>query len=430
MSLSVLRQAAPYLRLHQGKRFVVHLPDDWLLPEHHQGLQMILEDLVLLAGLDIGLIVVHGAEAQINQGLAEADISTRFYRRQRISSHEAMPIIIEKSAALSFFLQALLSANLHSAIDGKHQRLRVVSGNFVTAQPLGVLDGLDLGLTGKVRQVDIVALSQALAQGNLVLLSNLAVALTGEIFNVNSESVARAVAEALLADKLLYFLPPMADPTLLPRQATLSQWQELLPQLPEVFQDSGQEACLALAGGVPRVHLLPAQDLALLQELFTREGSGTLLSTDAFEKLRPASIDDLPGIIALIRPLEEQGILVRRSREQLERDIDHFVVLERDAWTIGCAALYAYPSVGMAELACLVIHPDYQKQRKALILLKFLEQKSQAQGCPQLFILTTQSQHWFIERGFQARSVQALPLEKQRLYNWRRNSQVFVKVLV
>ena len=197
------------------------------------------------------------------------------------------------------------------------------------------------------------------------------------------------------------------------------------------YMHAASEAC---RGGVNRVHIISyARDGALLQELFTRDGSGTLITHDPYEEIREAEIEDIGGMIELLRPLEEDGILVRRSRERLEMEINHFVVIERDGMIVGCAALYPLPSdeknPASGEIACVAVHPNYRKGDRGSELLEYLEKRAASKGLRKLFVLTTRTALWFIEHGFTPASVDDLPVERKALYNFQRNSQVFSKSL-
>ena len=163
---------------------------------------------------------------------------------------------------------------------------------------------------------------------------------------------------------------------------------------------------------------------ALLQELFSRDGIGTQIVTEAAERLRLATINDIGGILDLIRPLEQQGLLVRRSREQLEMEIDQFVVIERDGLVIGCAALYPFPEENVGEFACLAVHPNYRDADRGTLLLKNIIQLARQRKYFTLFALTTRSIHWFLEHGFELKNVEDLPAKKQQLYNYQRRSKI------
>jgi len=269
-----------------------------------------------------------------------------------------------------------------------------------------------------------------------VLISPLGYSPTGETFNLCAPEVARSIAVALNADKLLTLVEGkgLVDSRgrilthMVPRD--LEALMQRRRSLPEELQQQLVNAIEACRCGVQRVHLLSRQvDGILLKELFTHRGAGTLLSAEPYERTRTARIDDVGGILELLRPLEEQGILVRRSRELLETEIDRFTVVELDGMIIGCAALYCYPETAMAELACFVVHPDYRRGGCGDALLKHMRQQAKGQGIEQLFVLTTQTAHWFRERGFDPIPVDRLPLRKRALYNYQRNSKAFINTL-
>jgi amino-acid N-acetyltransferase len=191
-----------------------------------------------------------------------------------------------------------------------------------------------------------------------------------------------------------------------------------------------QSAIDACEAGVKRVHLLDrAQDDALLQELFSRDGAGVMVSTTPFENTRLATIDDIGGILELIQPLENEGVLVKRSREDLEIHIESFVVMERDGAVLACAALHAYPESRVGELACLAVSNAYRGFGRGEQLLVAIEHQARKHKLTTLCVLTTQTAHWFLEQGFVAADVSDLPVEKQSLYNYQRNAKVFKKTL-
>jgi amino-acid N-acetyltransferase len=306
----------------------------------------------------------------------------------------------------------------------------------VTARPLGVRDGVDYGFTGEVRRIDDRAIRLWLDQDAIVLLSPLGYSPTGEIFNLGAEDLATATAMALRADKLLILSegPPLRDPAGQPvREIHPGDAERLLsehPSLPEETVRHLHQALRACRGGVRRVHLLDRRtNGALLLELFTRDGDGALITGELYEGLRPASIDDVGGILELIQPLEADGTLVRRSRERLEMEIERFSLLERDGTIIGCVALYPFPEERLGELACVAVHPDYRNSGRAEALLRFIERQARELRLQRLFVLTTRAAHWFRERGFEPAEVGDLPVAKQTLYNWQRRSKVFIKTL-
>ena len=427
--VSWVREATPYIHAHRGGTFVIAFGGEAVADHRFPEL---VHDIALLHGLGIRLVLVHGARPQIEARLANRGAEMRYVNGLRVTDETALACVKEAAGVVRVEIEALLSLGLaNSPMAGV--RIPVLSGNFVTARPLGVIDGVDYLHTGAVRRVDQDSLRAALEQGAVALMPPLGYSPTGEVFNLGAADVARGAAIALGADKLIFLLEEpgaagLLSPQLLPRDVDgLLTASGGIPE--EIAQSlrAGAEACRS---GVRRVHLVGrSRDGALLRELFTRDGSGTLISAEPFEDLRPARIDDVTGILDLLRPLEEQGVLVRRSRERLETEIDRFYLAERDGLITACAALYDYPSEGMAELACVAVHPDYQEQGRGDRLLGYMERLARDRGIAQLFVLTTQTAHWFRERGFEPASLESLPMERQALYNYRRNSQVYFKRL-
>ena len=426
------RQAGPYINAHRGKIFVVQFGGEAVEAEHFSSL---IHDLALLHGLGIRLVLVHGARTQIEARLREAGREWRYVSGLRVTEADDLRYVKQAIGRVRIRIEARLSMGLaNSPMHGA--RLRVVSGNMVTARPLGVRDGVDYGFTGEVRKIDDRAIRLWLDQDAIVLLSPLGYSPTGEIFNLGAEDLATATALALRADKLLILSegPTLRDPASQPvRELHPGDAERLLsehPSLPEETARHLRQALRACKGGVRRVHLLDRRtDGALLLELFTRDGDGALITGELYEGLRPANIDDVGGILELIQPLEADGVLVRRSRERLEMEIERFSLLERDGAIIGCVALYPFPAERLGELACVVVHPDYRNSGRAEALLRFIERQARDQGLQRLFVLTTRTAHWFRERGFEPAEVGDLPVAKQALYNWQRRSKVFIKTL-
>lgn len=426
------RQATPYVHAHRGRTFVIAFGGEAVA---EAGFASLVHDLALLHGLGIRLVLVHGARPQIEQRLKQRGAELRYLNGLRVTEDEALACVKEAAGVVRVEIEALLSLGLaNSPMAGV--RIPVASGNFVTARPIGVLDGVDYRHTGVVRRIDHESLRQRLDDGALALMPPIGYSPTGEVFNLSAADVARSAAIALQADKLIFLLegPGVMDDSGTLISNLLSQDVASLladsPPMPEDLIQSlsaGADACIR---GVGRVHLIGRRsDGVLLRELFTRDGAGTMITASPYEDLHPARIDDVRGILELLRPLEEQGVLVRRSRELLETEIDRFSVMERDGMTIGCAALYCFPEQGLAELACVAVHPAYRNGARGDKLLEHLEGIARGRGIARLFVLTTQTAHWFRERGFEPAGLEDLPMEKQALYNYRRNSKVFVKAL-
>lgn len=423
------RHSSPYIHAHRGRTFVVMLAGELLAGPH---LAPLVHDLSLLNSLGIKLVLVHGARPQIDARLTDGDTpAPHFDAHRRITDPASMEQVSHAVGALRLKLEGLFSMGLANS-PMHNAGIRVVSGNFITAKPLGVRNGVDFQLTGEVRRVDVDGIREQLNSGNLVLLSPLGSSPTGELFNVNAEEIAAQTAIALNADKLILMAAdlPLDDCAreLNPQQAD-SHSQLTSPPL-SALSRLLHAASHATREGVGRAHVLDGNDDgALLKELFTRDGCGILVTQESYETLRAARIDDVGGILELIEPLEAQGTLVRRSRELLETEIQRFVIIERDGMVIGCAALYPFSDKQSGELACVAVHPEYRSGERGAQLLQFVEQHAQQQGINQLFVLTTQTAHWFLQQGFQAAEVDSLPSEKQSLYNWQRNAKVFTKTL-
>ncbi|MGG5870430.1 amino-acid N-acetyltransferase [Pseudomonas peli] len=425
-----LRHASPYINAHRDCTFVVMLPGEGVA---HPNFGNIVHDLVLLHSLGVRLVLVHGSRPQIEARLATNGLTPRYHRDLRITDSPTLECVIDAVGQLRIAIEARLSMDMaRSPMQGS--RLRITSGNFVTARPIGVVDGVDYHHTGEVRRIDRKGINRQLDERSIVLLSPLGYSPTGEIFNLACEDVATRAAIDLDADKLLLFGAEcglLDEAGKLVRELRPQQVPAHLQRLGSSYQgellDAAAEACKA---GVRRSHIVSyAEDGALLSELFTRTGNGTLVAQEQFESLREATIEDVGGLMELITPLEDQGILVRRSREVLEREIEQFSIVEREGLIIACAALYQIADSDFGELACLAVNPAYRHGGRGDELLERIEERARAQGLKTLFVLTTRTAHWFRERGFEPSSVDRLPAARASLYNYQRNSQVFEKAL-
>ena len=441
------RSATPYIHAFGGRTFVIAFGGEVVDEKQFVALS---HDLNLLASLEVRLVLVHGARPQIEQRLKRAKLTPTLHNGLRVTDDEAMEIVKEANGAVRVEIEALLSMGIaNSPMAGAD--IRVASGNFVTAKPLGVRDGVDLQHTGEVRKVDALSIQKRLNDGELVLLSPLGYSPTGEAFNLSLEDVAVSAAIALDADKLIFLMDSQGVYNLrgeLLREMTAEKAKNLLKnaqhnaqhdEAPVNFSDDVNyylpAAVRACEQGVARAHLISRHiDGAIIQELFTLEGIGTMVTERSLETMRQANIDDVGGILKLIEPLENEGVLVRRGRERIEMEIDHFYVMEHDNRTIGCAALHPFsdaekPKNSAAEFACLAIDPQYRGGGRGDKLFNFCQTQAKQLGFKQLFCLTTRTEHWFLERGFIEGGIEKLPSEKQKLYNFQRKSKVFIKTL-
>lgn len=424
------RNSSPYIHAHRNRTFVIFFGGNAVGEADFDNL---IHDFALLKSLGVRLVLVYGIRAQIDEQLAEHGDTPKFHHHLRITDATTLQYVKQAAGLVRVEIEALLSMGVSGSPMAGAQ-IRVASGNFVTAKPLGVLDGIDYCYTGTVRKIDAQAIHQQLDQNNVVLISPVGYSPSGEVFNLSAEEVATEVAIALQAEKLILLteqscIDPASGAALL--QLTTEQAAELLnktPALPDAVARSLAAAMQSCRQGVQRAHLINRHvDGALLLELFTRDGIGTLVSSTAFETIRPATLDDIGGIMELIKPLEAQGILVKRSREKLEMEIGDYIVIERDGLIIGCTAFHIMADSGSAELACLAVHNDYRNGGRGDSLLNYLVSQARTRSIRRLFVRTTQTLHWFVERGFTPCSVEDLPAPMQSAYNYQRNSKLLYK---
>lgn len=424
------RNSSPYIHAHRNKTFVVALGGEAVLADDFDHL---VHDFALLNSLGIRLVLVYGIRPQVDERLSKLQIQPKFHHNLRITDALALQSVKEAAGLVRVEIEALLSLGLaNSPMAGA--KIKVASGNFVTAKPIGIIDGIDYCYTGEVRRVDSAAIHQLLDLDNVVLIPPIGYSPSGEIFNLSAEQVATSVAVALKAEKLIllteqaYFYPESNAPIL---QMTIAEANDFLTrhtELDDAVSQPLKAAINACQAGIERVHLLDRHlDGALLLELFTRDGNGMLISAMPFETLRAATLNDLGGILELIKPLEQQGKLAKRSREKIEMEISDYFVIERDGLIVGCTALHCDRNNKTGVVACLAVHEGYQGANRGQRMLGYVEQKAKQLGLKQLFVLSTQTIHWFIERGFSASCVDDLPVHFKAFYNPQRNSKVLVK---
>ncbi len=421
-----MRDASPYMRAHRGQTFVIYLAGevvaDLVFPQ-------IIQDLTLLCGIGVRLVVVHGTRPQLTARLAAAGQANILQGHLRVTDAACLEHAKAAAAAVRFGIEAQYAHATRIRPLGTTP-LRIVSGNYVMARPAGVIEGIDLQFTGEIRRIDAVAITSQLQIADIVLISPLGYSPTGETFSLNAMDLATEVAIEIKANKLLLMTgeaPLRDDKGALRRQLTVREARELQRETGHHRQLNN--AVRACQFGVGRTHLLNATDGVLLLELFTRDGVGTLISSMPFDQIRPATIEDVGGILDLIEPLEAAGILVKRSREKLETEIDHFMVVLRDGATVACGALYPFLPTATAEIAGIAVEPAYRRHGFGKLLLAALEARAAALDLRTVFVLTTQAAHWFQDQGYARGALETLPGERRALYNFQRNSQVLTKAL-
>ena len=426
------RQSTPYVNMHRGKTFVIMLDGNAIA---HSNFVSIANDVSLLHSLGIKLVIVFGGRLQIDELLAKNNRLSHYHNHIRVTDPSSLECVKQAVGGLHYDIFSKLSLRLPNS-----PVLNVVSSNAILAQPLGVIDGVDFGLSGKIRRINVKSIQQQLEQDAIVVIGPIAPSVTGEMFNLPFEEIATQVAIKLKADKLIGFCGEQGlldekgevISDIHPREAKRYRYKFIghgdYHNSAARFLQAAIEASYA---GIKRSHLLSyKEDGSLLQELFSRDGIGTQLSEESSEHIRIATSHDIPGLLNLIRPLEEQGILVKRSREQLEVEISRYTIIERDGIVIACAALNPYLNEKMAEMACVAVHPDYRDSSRGDVLLEAIKRRAIQMGIEKLFVLTTRTTQWFQERGFEIKGTEDLPAYKREHYDHQRKSRVLVLNIV
>ena len=435
------RSVAPYIHMHRGKTFVVAVAGEAIAAGK---LPTIAQDLALIQSMGVKVVLVHGFRPQVNEQLAAKGHEAKYSHGMRITDSVALDCAQEAAGQLRYEIEAAFSQGLPNTPMAGAQ-VRVVSGNFITARPVGIVDGIDFKHSGLVRKVDTEGLLRCIDMDAMVLLSPFGFSPTGEAFNLTMEEVATSVAIELGADKLIFMAEvpgvrmqpsePEGEDNPIDTEMPLAAAEALLAQLPQPQQPSDvafylQHCVRACKAGVERSHIIPfAVDGSLLLEVYVHDGIGTMVIDEKLEELRQATSDDVGGILQLIEPFEKDGTLVKRDRTEIERDADQYTVLEHDGVIFACAALYPYPDARTGEMAALTVSPLSQGQGDGEKVLRRVEQRARAMGLTSIFVLTTRTMHWFIKRGFVPVEPDWLPEVRKRKYNRDRRSQVLMKKL-
>lgn len=435
------RSVAPYIHMHRGKTFVVGMAGEAIAAGK---LATIVQDIALIQSMGVKIVLVHGFRPQVTEQLKAKGHAARYSHGMRITDGVALDSAQEAAGQLRYEIEAAFSQGLpNTPMAGA--TVRVISGNFITARPVGILDGIDFQHSGMVRKVDVAGIKRTIDLGALVLLSPFGFSPTGEAFNLTMEEVATSVAIAMQADKLI-FLTEVPGVRVKPLEADgednpidtelpLAAAEQLLQQLPPASNPTDtsfylQHCVKACKAGVERSHIIPfAVDGSLLLEIYVHDGIGTMVVDEKLEELREATADDVGGILQLIEPFEKDGTLVKRDRTEIERDIANYTILDHDGVIFACAALYPFPEARTGEMAALTVSPQSQGQGDGEKILRRVEQRARAMGLESIFVLTTRTMHWFLKRGFVQADPDWLPEARKRKYSWDRKSMVFVKKL-
>ena len=435
------RSVAPYIHKFRNQTFVVGIAGEAIAAGK---LPHLAQDLAMIQSMGVKIVLVHGFRPQVTEQLAAKGHAAKYSHGVRITDEVALDCAQEAAGQLRYEIEAAFSQGLPNT-PMADSTVRVISGNFITARPVGIVDGVDFQHSGLVRKVDIAGITRVLDMGAMLLVSPFGFSPTGDAFNLAMEEVATSVATALQADKLIFLtevpgirtrpLEPAGDDNPIDTELPLAVAEKLLSELPPATHpaDTGfylQHCVKACKNGVERSHIIPfAVDGSILLEVYVHDGIGTMVVDEKLESLREATVDDVGGILQLIEPFEKDGTLVKRSRTEIERDVGNYTVIEHDGVIFACAALYPYPESRTAEMAALTVSPQSQGQGDGERVLKRIEQRARAMGLDSIFVLTTRTMHWFLKRGFVQADPDRLPEARRRLYNWDRKSQVLVKKL-
>ncbi len=436
------RSVAPYIHKFRNQTFVVGVCGEAIAAGK---LPHLAQDLAMVQSMGVKVVLVHGFRPQVNEQLKAKGHAAKYSHGIRITDEIALDCAQEAAGQLRYEIEAAFSQGLpNTPMAGS--TVRVISGNFITARPVGIVDGVDFQHSGLVRKVDTAGILRTLDFGAMVLLSPFGFSPTGEAFNLTMEEVATSVAVALQADKLIFVTEvpgiliypsqPASEDNVIDTELPLAAAEKMLTDLPAPLQPTDpafylQHCVKACAAGVERSHIIPFNvDGSLLLEIYVHDGIGTMVVDEKLESLREATGDDVGGIVQLIEPFEKDGTLVKRSRTEIERDAGNYTIIEHDGVIFACAALYPYPEAKTAEMAALTVSPAVQGQGDGERVLKRIEQRAKAAGLDSIFVLTTRTMHWFIKRGFAQVDPDWLPEGRKRKYNWDRKSQVLVKKLL
>jgi amino-acid N-acetyltransferase len=426
--VNAIREVLGYLGRYRNELFVLKI-DDALVEE--PLFPLLIRDVVLLYRMGIHVVIVPGARHAIDSALESAGIRSRYHQGVRITTEEGLAHVMTAASRVSNRILSLLSENGAQA----------VSGNWVRARTLGVIEGIDFQRTGRIEKVNVTLLSKLLGEGVIPLATNIGWNAVGKAHNLSSTELAVAVASAMGAAKLFFVgmepgIPAVGEalPELRVRDSgvysnmDLSQVERLLAaagnSLDREHRVLLESAVAACTGGVKRVHIVDGRENGiLLEEIFSISGRGTMLFANLYTNICPASVEDVPEIIRLIQPFVQQSLVLQRTPETIAENVERWVVYKVDDAIRGCAALTPYDAES-GEIEALVVDEDHRGGGTGGRLVTFLIDRARRLGMKRVFALTTQASDFFMALGFAEVPPEELPAAKRQRYNRRRNSRV------
>jgi amino-acid N-acetyltransferase len=425
VNVTDLREILQYVPRFREKIFVVSVDGEIAASPNFAN---ILLDLAVLRSLSIRVVLVHGASYQVQQLAGKAGIQPSNTDGTGITDEATLEVSIDAAMRLTHeILEGLASVDLRAAY-----------ANAVIAHPAGILGGVDQGHTGRIERVDVKCLHMLLHEGIIPVVPPLGFDGEGHTYRVNSDQAAAELAEALQAAKVIYLSAGtrLSGLAALPRQLSIVEAEDLLKRRkngdpPNLYSkiDYGAKACRQ---GVPRIHILDGTvNEALLDEVFSNEGIGSMIYSNEYQQIRKIFKKDVRAIMALIRQSMDNEELVRRTRADILEHMQDFWVLEIDGKLMGCVALHVYPTEGCGELACLYVHQEHENEGHGRKLMAFVETLAREKGLGRLFALSTQAYKYLqIKGGFRESSPEIMPAARRKQYEaGGRQSKVLVKDL-
>ncbi|MBK9576110.1 MAG: amino-acid N-acetyltransferase [Fibrobacterota bacterium] len=433
-AVPALREALGYVARHRGEVFVIKLESGLVEASVFQSL---MRDIASLHRMGIRVVVVPGSRRQIDAMLRTWEVESPMAGEVRVTTEEAMPFV---TLAAFDVCNRIMT---HLAESGANALI----GNWVKARGLGVLDGIDYLLTGSVQSLRTEILRQLMGQEFVPIVPNIGWNSAGRPYNVSSTQLAMELAVQLGASKLFFLCderPEVGPDLVLPEDVergdsgmlsslNLGQAEEFLDtnalRVSQPYRDYLRRALEACRKGVRRTHILDGQeDGALLREIFSQDGQGTMVFANEYDHIRRAEVRDVPDILRIQEPYVAQGVLLPRTAEQIEAKIGDYVVHEADGFIQGSAALHPFPD-GSAEVAAVAVAEHVRRFGVGRKIVQFLLQKAVRMGYDKVFLLTTQTSDWFADLGFERGDLADLPQDKVSAYDIKRRSLVFVRTI-